>query len=191
MYVPAYPLPILEIASFVKSNIAEAEIGIISIPVDYGLPLTQEGKKEIYQQLFEDLSQLKPKAVGISCTAIVQAEEVIRLCELIKDHDPDIFVFLGGYFPTIYYEEIFSRTSAVDLIVLGEGEVPTLKIIELLERNQNPIKENVPNLAWKRNGQIHSTLTTTLRGLDADTFKQAHEKIETGQMIGKLAVVYK
>jgi hypothetical protein len=42
MYVPAYPLPLMEIASFVKFNMPEVEIGIISITVDYGLPLTPD-----------------------------------------------------------------------------------------------------------------------------------------------------
>jgi len=157
MYVPAYPLPIMEIASFVKFNIPELEIGIISIPVDYGLPLTQEGKEQIYRELLKDISEIKPSGVGISCTAIAQAEEVIYLCELIKEYDPNIFIFLGGYFPTIYYEEILSRTYAVDLIVIGEGEVPALKIVELLEKGKNPINEKIQNLAWKKDGRIHLT----------------------------------
>ena len=157
MYVPAYPLSIMEIASFVKSNIPEVEIGIISISVDYGLPLTQKGKEQIYRKLLKDISELKPKGIGISCTAISQAEEAIHLCELIKDYDPNIFIFLGGYFPTIYYEEILSRTSVVDLIVIGEGELPALQIIELLERGENPINEDIPNLAWKKDGQIYLT----------------------------------
>jgi len=157
MYVPAYPLPIMEIASFVKFNIPELEIRIISIPVDYGLPLTQEGKKQIYKEVLKDLSEIKPSGVGISCTAIAQAEEVIHLCELIKEFDPNIFIFLGGYFPTIYYEEILFRTSAVDLIVIGEGEVSALKIIEFLERGKDPVNEDIPNLAWKKDGQIPLT----------------------------------
>ena len=49
MYVPAYPLPIMEIASFVKFNRSESEIRIISLPVDYGLPLTHAGKEQIYK----------------------------------------------------------------------------------------------------------------------------------------------
>jgi len=155
MYVPAYPLSIMEIASFVKFNIPEIEIEIISIPVDYGLPLTQEGKEQIYRELLRDISEIKPKGIGISCTAIAQAEEVIYLCELIKQHDPNIFIFLGGYFPTIYYEEIFSRTSAVDLIVIGEGEIPALHIIELLEKGKDPRKDDIPNLVWKDDGHIH------------------------------------
>ena len=157
LYVPAYPLPLMEIASFVKFNMPEVEIGIISMPVDYGIPLTQEGKEQIYRELLQDLSETKPRGIGISCTAIAQAEEVLHLCELIKEYDPNIFIFLGGYFPTIYYEEILFRTSAVDLIVIGEGEGPALKIIELLERGKDPINENIPNLAWKKEGQIHLT----------------------------------
>jgi pyruvate-formate lyase-activating enzyme len=155
MYVPAYPLPLMEIASFVEFNMPEVEIGIISIPVDYGLPLTPDGKEQIYQELLRDICEIKPKGIGISCTAIAQAEEVIHLCEVIKEQDPSIFVFLGGYFPTMYYAEIFSRTSSVDLIVVGEGEVPALRIIECLERGRNPINEDIPNLAWKKDGQIN------------------------------------
>ena len=174
MYVPAYPLPIMEIASYVKLNIPEVEIGIISIPVDYGLPLSKEGKEQIYKEVLKDLSEIKPKGVGISCTAIAQAEEVIYLCELIKEFDPNIFVFLGGYFPTIYYEEILSRTLAVDLVVIGEGEIPALKIIELLERGESPINENVPNLAWKKDGQIY----LTKRGVRFDLKKKALLNLE-------------
>jgi len=160
----------MEIASFVKLNIPKAEIGIISMPMDYGVPLTLKGKEEIYQELLKEVSETKPKGIGISCTAISQAEEVINLCELIKEHDPSIFIFLGGYFPTIYYEEIFSRTSAIDLIVIGEGEAPSLKLIELLEKGKTPFDENVPSVAWKKDGQIH----LSKKGVRFDLSKKAH-----------------
>ena len=139
IYVPAYPLPIMELASFVKHNLPKAEIAIISIPVDYGVPVTGEGRERVYRKFLEDLSKIKPRAVGISCTAIAQAEEAIYLSELIKGYDPDIFVFWGGYFPTLYYEEVFSKTSAVDLIVIGEGEAPALAIVKLLEKGKDKI----------------------------------------------------
>jgi len=157
MYVPAYPLPLIEIASFVQSNMPEVDINIVSMSMDYGLPLTKGGREQIYRELLDEISEMKPRGIGISCTAIAQAEETIHLCELIKDHDPDIFVFLGGYFPTIYYEEIFSRTQAVDLIVIGEGEVSALEIIKRLESGKNPMDEDIPGLAWKKDGYVHLT----------------------------------
>ena len=157
MYVPAYPLPLMEIGSYIKANEPDLSLRIISIPVDYGLPLTREGKKQVYRNLIKDLSDLKPKGIGISCTAISQAEETIHLCERIKAHDPSIFIFLGGYFPTIYPEEILERTSAVDLIVTGEGESTTLEIVRILKAGKNPKSDKIPNLAWKQNGHVHYT----------------------------------
>jgi len=157
MYVPAYPLPVMEIASFVKFNLPDVDIKVVSMAMDYGLPLSKNGKEEILKQFFNDLSKINPKGIGISCTAISQAEEVINLCDLIKAYDPNIFIFLGGYFPTLYYEYIFSRTSSVDMIVIGEGEVPALKIAALLDKGKNPIKNNIPNSAWEDTEKIHLT----------------------------------
>ena len=154
MYVPAYPLPLMEIASFVKAEKSNIDIEVISISVDYGLPLTKEGRDKIYEELIKDLLEMKPRGIGISCTAISQAEETIYLCEYIKRHNPEFFIFLGGYFPTIYYEEIFCRTSAVDLIVIGEGEIPALKIVEHLEKGQDPRCKDIPNLSWKQDEEI-------------------------------------
>jgi radical SAM superfamily enzyme YgiQ (UPF0313 family) len=157
MYVPAYPLPVMEIASFVKSNLPDADIKVVSMAMDYGLPLSKKGKEQILNEFFNDISEINPKGIGISCTAISQAEEVLNLCDLIKAYDPNIFTFLGGYFPTLYYEEIFSRTSAVDLIVRGEGEMAALKIAAILYRGENPINQNIPGSAWKKDGKIHLT----------------------------------
>ena len=157
MYVPAYPLPLIEIGAFAKTRLPEVDIRIISIPMDYGLPLSRAGRDAIYRELLEDISEMKPRGIGISCTAISQAEEAIHVCDLIKACDPHIFLFLGGYFPTLYYKEIFSRTEAVDLIVTGEGEVPALQIMELLENGEDPRQDHIPRLVWKEDGQIRIT----------------------------------
>ncbi len=155
MYVPAYPLPSIEIASFIKSNLPETEIGIISLPVDYGIPLNIRARDSLYDSLLVEIAEISPKGIGVSCTAIAQAEEAIHLCELIKAAYPDIFIFLGGYFPTIYYEEIFARTRAVDVIVIGEGEVSSLEIVKLLEKGMNPKQQHIPNLAWMDGDRVH------------------------------------
>ncbi len=154
MYVPAFPLPILEIASFIKAKLPQAELRVISVPMDYGLPLSKNGKEQIYRQLQQEIAQLKPQGVGISCTAISQAQEAIALSTLIKSIHKDIFVFMGGYFPTIYYEEILFATSSVDVIVRGEGEEPALKLVERLAEGTPQVYEDIPNLAWKSDGQI-------------------------------------
>lgn len=147
----------MELASFVKHKLPKTEMAILSMSVDYGVPVTRKGRERVYREFLEDLSKIRPRGVGISCTAIAQAEEAIHLSELIKGYDPDIFVFWGGYFPTLYYEEVFSKTSAVDLIVIGEGELPALSIVELIEKGKDPKSENIPGLAWKEDDHIHLT----------------------------------
>ncbi len=156
MYVPAYPLSLLEIAGYVKKQRPGSDIKVISLPMDYGLPLNRAGKEKVYNELLHHISMLKPLGIGISCTAISQAEETISLCERIKRLDHRIFTFLGGYFPTLYYEEIFKRTDAVDLIVKGEGEIPALDIIERLEAGKEPRDIKVPGLIWKEGGKLIS-----------------------------------
>lgn len=157
MYVPAYPLPLMEIASFAKAKTPDTDIQVISFAVDYGLPLTRQGKDRVYQSFLDDLRESRPKGVGISCTAIAQAEEAIYLSELIKENQPETFVFLGGYFPTLYYEDVLLKTAAVDAIVVGEGEVPALRIIEHLENNADPRDGDIPNMVWSENGSIRGS----------------------------------
>lgn len=164
MYVPAYPLPLLEIGSFVNANMPGADIRIISLPVDYGLPLTPRGKADIHTEFIGDLSRLKPQAVGISCTAISQAEGVIELCELIKAAHPDGYVFLGGYFPTLYYREVFERTQAVDFIIRGEGELPFLKAAGYLSQGRRIELNGIPGCVWKTNGEL--TVNEPGKGFD-------------------------
>jgi radical SAM superfamily enzyme YgiQ (UPF0313 family) len=144
----------MEIASFAKALLPQNEIKVVSLAVDYGMPLTREGRGRVYEAFLNDVSEMKPKGVGISCTAIAQAEEAIYLAEGIKQRQPSTFVFLGGYFPTLYYEEILSRTRAVDAIVVGEGEVPALRIMERLEDNRDPRNADIPNLVWPENGSF-------------------------------------
>ena len=157
LYVPAYPLPLMEIASYTKRKVPQVEMRIISISMDYGLPLSREGKERIYEKLIHDVSDMQPKGVGISCTAIAQAEETIYLCARLKEYDPGLYIFLGGYFPTIYHEELFDRTSNIDFIIIGEGEIPSQRIMECITNNRDPKDENIFNLAWKENGRIHYT----------------------------------
>ncbi len=157
MLVPTFPLPLLEIASYAKGRHPDTAVEVVSVPMDYGVPLTADGRDRIYASLLEDIAGKHPKGVGISCTAIAQAEESIRLADRIKARFPGIFVFLGGYFPTIYHEEIFSRTGSVDAVVAGEGEIPLAGIIESLAGGRDPRQAGVPSLIWIENGKIRGS----------------------------------
>ena len=155
MFIPAYPLPLIEIASYIKARQPQIAVEIRSLAMDYGLPISKAGKARVYAQLAEDIARLKPRGVGISCTAIAQAKETLQLCEHIKTWVPEACIFIGGYFPSIYYEEILAISKAVDFIVIGEGEAPALKIIESLANGERPPRKDIAGLAWRDGDEIH------------------------------------
>jgi len=61
-------------------------------------------------------------------------------------------VVLGGPFITIYGKELFEEFPIADYMVVGDGQVPLLRLIEHLEA-RIPV-EDVPNLLYRQNGTI-------------------------------------
>lgn len=68
------------------------------------------------------------KAIGIS-TYFYNYHNVLRIVKKIKKLSDDIFVFIGGYLPTLSYERIGKDLHEVDCMVIGEGEITTLELI--------------------------------------------------------------
>ncbi len=149
MFVPAYPLPLMELAGFIHSRRPRAEVHVLSVPFDYGLPISAEGKRRVVSSLVDDVEALRPKAVGISCTAISQAEEALFIAGQIRRRLPETFIFMGGYFPTLYGEEVLARSDAVDAVVEGEGEAACLAVIDAVKQGKDPRSEKTPNLLWR------------------------------------------
>ena len=95
--------------------------------------------------------------------------EAIKTLELAKRIKPDTITILGGVHPTFMYEEVLADSSAVDYIVIGEGEVTVRHLLEALEAGENP--EAVPGIAFRRDGTLVKTgrrpLMTTIDDLPA------------------------
>jgi len=157
MFVPAYPLACLEIASFVQHRWPEVPVHVISMPLDYGVALDREGKADITNRLLTDLDRLKPMGVGISCSAIAQAEQAMDLAARIKAAMPQTAVFMGGYFPTLYFTEVLNRCPALDWVVCGEGEQVASDIVGCLISGKDPRTAGVANLAWQHREALCQT----------------------------------
>lgn len=82
----------------------------------------------------------------------------IHLVKKIKEINPDSFIFIGGYYPTICTEEAFSLFKDINCCVLGEGELTCLEIIKELGCKKNLdkidgiayIKDNTVRINKKR-----------------------------------------
>jgi len=91
------------------------------------------------------LEKIQPRIVGVSMKWFPHIARALEICSIVKEHSPHIKVVVGGDSASFYWNDIISR-DCVDYVIRGEGEVPLLKICEG--------KDEIPNCAYKKNGQI-------------------------------------
>ncbi len=106
------------------------------------------------------LPSLKPDIVGISCMSF-QRDAVVEISKKLEEDDLPVIV--GGSHPTIAPEEML-RYSSIDYVIMGEGEMAFAKLLDALEKDL-PLSD-VPNLGYKKNGQIRLNPVEQVSDLD-------------------------
>ena len=82
--------------------------------------------------------------------------DAIKTLELAKRIKPDTVTILGGVHPTFMYEEVLKSSTAVDYIVVGEGEITLRQLLTVLKSGGDPAA--IPGLAFRRGDTIIKTL---------------------------------
>lgn len=84
------------------------------------------------EEFAKKVERFQPDAVGISCTFTVDVFRTLKLCQVLKEHFPHVFLFIGGHHATLNPSDFASPH--IDAIVLGEGETTVPELIDCLER---------------------------------------------------------
>jgi B12-binding domain/radical SAM domain protein len=106
-----------------------------------------------YQKLEKFISSIKLKFVGIDFHWLVHANGALELAKLIKRIHPYAVIILGGFSATYFYKEILTKYPYIDYIVLGDStEEPLFRLLTAIKENNSP--ENIPNIAYRKNGKI-------------------------------------
>ena len=120
------PLGAISISSYVKKH-AQAEVKII----DFNPLLYKYDSSEVdsfctffKHNLSDVLHNYKPDAIGISILFTASYSSSLTLASIIKDIDPNTFVFAGGGVPTSMWKYMFKEHSPFDALSYGEGERP-------------------------------------------------------------------
>ncbi|MFH1382040.1 MAG: radical SAM protein [Chloroflexota bacterium] len=96
----------------------------------------------------------------------------LKIAGYIKKNNPDLTVILGGSHATLLPEETLDSTSAIDIIVKGEGENTILQLLQALAQKQ-PI-DNIPGICYKKDGRMISHSPPTDTDLDSLPFLAYH-----------------
>lgn len=129
----------------ILDSIAEGYENIDKINRDclqYGLSF-EEIKKRIASNL--------PDIVGVSCLFSAQADNVYKVCRIVKEIDNNIITIIGGAHPSVMPHEILKNTD-IDFVIMGEGEIAVKRLLESIEI-KNDIR-NIDGVAFRDNGYV-------------------------------------
>lgn len=94
----------------------------------------------------------RPALLGISCAFTTDVYPTLEVARFVKERYPDLPVVVGGHHASLVPGDFFYADSAIDAVVIGEGERPAADLADAIRRRQ-PI-ETVPGvMTWKNREQ--------------------------------------
>lgn len=136
-YIP--PLGLMYVAAYIEKN-TNHQIKIIDCEVE-GID---------YSQLENVITRENPDIIGITALTFTLID-VMETLRIIKKVNPKIKTILGGPHVHIYPEETL-KIKEVDFVVLGEGELPIINLLENIN-NLEALKNN-KGIAFRLGEQI-------------------------------------
>lgn len=107
-----------------------------------------------YGEIEQKIRETRPDVVAttaITCTS----PDAIKVMELAKAIDPKITTMCGGVHASFMYEEMFGLSSAIDFIVIGEGEQTIVELADAISGGKD--LAGVKGIAYKKDGAIVRT----------------------------------
>jgi len=113
-------------------------------------------RRHIGRYLRRLLKKTPPDVVGLS-TMTWQYDTCINIIRFIRRRLPGVYIVIGGYHPTLMYDEIGQSADAdlIDFMIRGEGETAFCRLLRALEGTDE--LNNIPGLSYKDCNQfIHN-----------------------------------
>ena len=102
--------------------------------------------------LIETINDFKPQLICFSAV-FSEYDLIAHIAMFIKSNYPRIFLLAGGVHVTLNPQNVIN--DAFDAICIGEGEFPTLELVQQLAMNQIP--KQIPNLWIKNEDSVNKT----------------------------------
>ncbi|MDF1560121.1 MAG: radical SAM protein [Bacteroidales bacterium] len=147
------PKPVILVAFGEEENLGAGYLmsllngaGIANRMIDF-----RYDKSEILEAIRRD----DPIAVGFSVIFEVCIGHFVSLVQYLREGGIECHFTAGGYYASLYPEELLGMIPELDSIVRFEGEYPFLELVQCLINGSD--WRNVKNLAFPGNGEITRT----------------------------------
>lgn len=164
MLINYFPVGILMLADLLEKK------GYKSHVIHVGLEFILDKEFSIYSWIKErDIS-----VIGLPIHWHYQSYDVMVIAKKIKELFPHIHITLGGFTASRFAEEIIEEFPYIDSVVVGDGEEPSLELIETVKGDGDLSK--VQNLVWRKDEKVVNNGLTfvadeeAMKGLDFTNF---------------------
>ena len=147
-----YPIGFLTLAAYLRDRGVSVRIA--------NLALRMMSSRRFDVPAF--LARQRPRLIGIDLHWLPHAHGALEVARLAKAAHPDVPVVLGGLSASYFHEELVRRPE-VDFVLRGDStEGPLHMLLEAIGGGGR--LEDVPNLAWKDNGEPRFNPVTWVPG---------------------------
>lgn len=106
-----------------------------------------------FDTIGQQAKEAQPFLVGIASLFTAYADEAIQTARIVKAHQPDCKIILGGHHPTALPERVM-ESSAVDFVIRGEGEQSMVLLARALQNGSD--YSDIPGLVFRKSdGRLH------------------------------------
>ncbi len=112
------------------------------------LHLDHEHSEEAFKAKLKSFKNID--LIGFSCRTTI-FEYTKKMVKWTRDIKPNIFIFVGGYHAILVPDE-FMSIPGIDAVCLGEGEYPTLELMNKMQQNKSIYK--IKSFYFKKNDQV-------------------------------------
>jgi radical SAM superfamily enzyme YgiQ (UPF0313 family) len=110
------------------------EVGILDCVIE-GIGKRRKISEEVdivglsNEEIGSTIASRRPQYVGVSCLMSSQFANMLAVCRIAKEINPDIVTFTGGAHPSALPDDVLGH-GEVDAVVVGEGERGALRVLE-------------------------------------------------------------
>ncbi|MFA5333172.1 MAG: radical SAM protein [Candidatus Nanoarchaeia archaeon] len=154
------PLGIAQLASYLRER--KFTVGLIdAIALDYTV-----------EKLIEEITKLKPKVVGFSALTS-NFNRAVEAAKAVKKKFPEILTLIGGHHASILPIEVLKQNKCFDILVFGEGELTSLKIMNSYKKTKWNLKKFLSDykILDKINGVVYRKKGKVIKNKEPDLIK--------------------
>lgn len=103
------------------------------------------------EEIKKEIREYSPDLVGVSCLVSAKVYDMLNVCKLAKEVNPEMITATGGAHPTTAFREVL-KDENLDFAVLGEADYSALDLINALNGKGDLSK--IDGLAYRENQKI-------------------------------------